>query len=178
MFDRENIGNGEREREREKEIRLCACTCLSLCCFYYIILLLAIPELLLICPLFCSYSLNFNFIHEKYHIYMHTQVLYRLTAMHKLTETTTPMHILVNASMSRSDSLSFPHFPVVKTLQRPSVGRSEEMLRAKQVGQVLRALVDFATKHDVFEVPWDVVRTGLVGPSFSVKEEGDPPSFG
>ena len=109
---------------------------------------------------------------------MHTQVLYRLTAMHKLTETTTPMHILVNASMSRSDSLSFPHFPVVKTLQRPSVGRSEEMLRAKQVGQVLRALVDFATKHDVFEVPWDVVRTGLVGPSFSVKEEGDPPSFG
>ena len=36
---------------------------------------------------------------------------------------------------------------------------SEEMLRAKQVGQVLRALVDFATKHDIFEVgeSWHVV---------------------
>ena len=28
----------------------------------------------------------------------------------------------------------------------------KEMLRAKQVGQVLRALVDFASKHAVFEV--------------------------
>ena len=27
----------------------------------------------------------------------------------------------------------------------------QEMLRAKQVGQVLRALVDFTTKHQVFE---------------------------
>ena len=31
------------------------------------------------------------------------------------------------------------------------------MLRAKQVGQVLRALVDFATKHDVFEVWFSAV---------------------
>eukprot|EP00913_Durusdinium_trenchii_P024712 g23196.t3 len=29
----------------------------------------------------------------------------------------------------------------------------QEMLRAKQVGQVLRALVDFTTKHQVFEAP-------------------------
>ena len=50
------------------------------------------------------------------------------------------------------------------------------MLRAKQVGQVLRALVDFATKHDVFEVPGsDIVALYWVGPP-SVKN--DPPSFG
>lgn len=38
-------------------------------------------------------------------------------------------------------------------LQRNPEDLAQEMLRAKQVGQVLRALVDFATKHDVFEVP-------------------------
>eukprot|EP00434_Breviolum_minutum_P003820 symbB.v1.2.003361.t1/scaffold186.1/size279346/8 len=38
-------------------------------------------------------------------------------------------------------------------LQRNPEDLSQEMLRAKQVGQVLRALVDFASKHAVFEVP-------------------------
>lgn len=44
--------------------------------------------------------------------------------------------------------------PPLGTLYKKSIisgGCRKEMLRAKQVGQVLRALVDFASKHAVFE---------------------------
>lgn len=61
------------------------------------------------------------------------------------------VHVFITRTYLHPESFILLFWHPIPKKSIISGGCRQEMLRAKQVGQVLRALVDFASKHAVFE---------------------------